>query len=35
MRNSKIHTITLKKKLNKCKGTFYSYNDIQFRYGDV
>ena len=35
MRNSKSHTITLKKKLNKCKGTFYAYNDIQFRYGDV
>ena len=35
MRNSKSHTITLKKKLNKCKDTFYAYNDIQFRYGDV
>ena len=35
MRNSKAHTKTLKKKLNKCKTIFYAYNDVQFKYGDV
>ena len=35
MRNTKTHSKTLKKKLNKCRGVFYAYNDIQFRYGEV
>ena len=34
MRNKNTHTITLKKKLSKCKSIFYAYNDLQFKYGD-
>ena len=35
MRNTKTHSKTMKKKLNKCRNIFYAYNDIQFKYGDV
>ena len=35
MRNKNTHSITLKKKLNKCKAIFYAYNDLQFKYGDI
>ena len=34
MRNKNTHSITLKKKLNKCKGIFYAYNDLQYKYGE-
>jgi hypothetical protein len=34
MRNKNTHSITLKKKLNKCKTVFYAYNDLQYKYGD-
>ncbi len=33
MRNSKTHSVTMKKKLNKCKTVFSAYNDIQYKYG--
>ena len=33
MRNSKTHSKTLKRKLDKCKNVFQAYNDIQFKYG--
>ena len=33
MRNKNTHSITLKKKLNKCKSIFYAYNDLQYKYG--
>ena len=35
MRNSKTHSVTKKKKLNKCKKIFYAYNEVQFKYGQV
>jgi len=34
MRNKNTHSVTLKKKLNKCKSIFYAYNDLQYKYGD-
>ena len=34
MRNKNTHTITLKKKLNKCKAIFHAYNDLQYKYGE-
>ena len=33
MRNSKTHSVTIKKQLNKCKTVFNAYNDIQYAYG--
>ena len=33
MRNSKTHSITLKRQLNKCKTTFYAYSELQYAYG--
>jgi len=35
MRNKNTHSVTLKKKLDKCKSIFYAYNDLQFKYGDT
>ena len=34
MKNIKTHSITYKKKLNKCKTIFKAYNTIQFAYGE-
>ena len=34
MRNKNTHTITLKKKLSKCKAVFNAYNDLQYKCGD-
>lgn len=34
MRNIKTHSVTYKKKLNKCKTIFKAYNPIQFSYGN-
>lgn len=34
MRNRKSHSLTLKKKLNKCKGVFRAFSELQFKYGD-
>lgn len=34
MRNRKSHSLTLKKKLNKCKGIFRAFSELQFKYGD-
>ena len=34
MRNKNTHSVTLKKKLSKCKGIFYAYNDLQYKYGE-
>ena len=33
MRNKKTHSVTIKKKLSKCKLIFYAYNDLQYKYG--
>lgn len=33
MRNSKTHSVTIKKQLNKCRSVFNSYNSIQYAYG--
>ncbi len=33
MRNSKTHSMTMKKKLTKCQSVFNAYNDIQYSYG--
>lgn len=33
MRNSKTHSITMKKKLKKCQSTFNAYNELQYAYG--
>ena len=33
MRNSKTHSVTIKKQLAKCKSVFHAYNDIQYAYG--
>ena len=33
MRNSKTHSVTIKKQLNKCKTVYTAYNDIQYAYG--
>ena len=35
MRNSKTHSVTMKKKLIKCQSVFNAYNEIQYAYGDV
>ena len=35
MRNSKTHSVTMKKKLMKCQSVFNAYNEIQYVYGDV
>lgn len=35
MRNSKTRSKTMKCKLEKCKSTFYAYNDIQYMFGKV
>ncbi len=35
MRNKNTHSVTLKKKLNKCISVFYAYNNLQFKYGDI
>ena len=35
MHNSNTRTKTIKKKLNKCKYTFYAYSDLQFHYGNT
>lgn len=34
MRNKNTHSVTLKKKLNKCKGIFHAYNGLQYKYGE-
>lgn len=34
MRNKNTHSVTLKKKLLKCKAIFHAYNDLQYKYGD-
>ena len=34
MRNKKTHSLTFKKKLNKSKGIFRAYSDIQLKYGE-
>ena len=34
MRNSKSHIQTVKQKLNKCSGIFYSYSELQQKYGE-
>lgn len=34
MRNKNTHSVTLKKKLSKCNGIFYAYNDLQYKYGE-
>ena len=34
MRNKNTHSVTIKKKLNKCKLIFYAYNDLQLKYGE-
>ena len=33
MRNSKTHSITLKRQLNKCKTIFYAFSELQYAYG--
>ena len=33
MRNSKTHSVTMKKKLTKCQTVFNAYNDLQYAYG--
>jgi hypothetical protein len=33
MRNSKTHSITLKRQLNKCKTIFYAFSEPQYAYG--
>ena len=35
MHNSNTRSKTIKKKLNKCKYTFYAYSDLQFHYGNT
>ena len=35
MRNSKSHTQTIKKKLPKCISTFYAYNSLQLKFGEL
>lgn len=34
MRNRNNHSLTIKKKLNKCSRVFHGYNDLQMRYGE-
>lgn len=34
MRNSKSHTKTISKKLNKSKKVFHAFNMLQFKYGE-
>lgn len=34
MRNSKTHSQTTKQKIDKCSGIFYSYNELQKKYGE-
>ena len=34
MRNTKTHTVVLKKKLTKCKDIFKAYSELQFKYGE-
>lgn len=34
MRNKNTHSVTLKKKLSKCKSVFNAYNELQYKYGD-
>ena len=33
MRNSKTHSLTIKRQLSKCKTIFVAYNEIQLAYG--
>lgn len=33
MRNKNNHSITIKKKLSKCRLIFYAYSDLQYKYG--
>lgn len=33
MHNSNTRSKTIKKKLNKCKNIFFSYSNLQFKYG--
>ena len=33
MRNSRTHSRTIKRNLNKCKSVFNAYNDLQYTYG--
>ncbi len=33
MRNKNSHTVTIKKKLSKCRLIFFAYNDLQYKYG--
>ncbi len=33
MRNSKTHSVTLKKKLKKSQSTFIAYNELQYAFG--
>ena len=35
MRNRNSHSITFKKKLNKCIGIFRAYNELQLKYGEL
>lgn len=34
MRNKNTHSITLKKKLNKCAAVFNAYHELQYEYGE-
>ena len=34
MKNRKSHTVTYKKKLNKCSNVFRAHNDLQLRFGE-
>lgn len=33
MRNKNNHSVTIKKKLSKCRLIFYAYSDLQYKYG--
>ena len=33
MRNKKTHSVTIKKKLSKCRLIFYAHNELQYKYG--
>lgn len=35
MRNTHTRTKTIKKKLPKCQGVFYAYNELQEKYGEL
>ncbi len=33
MRNKNTHSVTMKKKLSKCRLIFYAYSELQYKYG--